>query len=89
MAQKTFRSVEGFKTWAFDHGMEMATEYERDGDSRVQKFVENKRGEILVVTFDVAEGRVTDAMLHRDTVTHMLGSNTLATLLALTIKGNR
>jgi hypothetical protein len=85
--RKTFRTVEGFKWWACDHGMQMA--HEAEDRWGVRKFVENACGEILVVQFDRIDGRITDAHLHREHVTHSLGSNTLATLLRLTIRGNR
>jgi len=77
----TFRTLQGFKEWAFDHDMEVATE--RLSEYGNQYFVENRHGEILTVTFDPIDGHIKDAMLHREHVTHMLGSNTLATLLKL------
>lgn len=75
----TFRTKQGFKEWAFDHGMEMATE--RTDEYGDIQYVENRHGELLVVTFDPIDGHIRGAVLHREHVTHALGSNTLATLL--------
>lgn len=78
----TFRTVEGFKQWAFEHGSEMYTEYESEGDPIVTKCADFPRG-ILSITFDTAEGRIIDGWAHCDHMSHGLGSNTLAALLRL------
>ena len=79
--QLTFRTRDGFKRWACTHNMAAAT-----GDAENEMFVENRHGELFVVKFDPITGKALDATLHRDGVSHQLGSNTLATLIRMCVR---
>lgn len=79
MPRKTYRTAQGFRDWAFDNRLEVATQGE-DAEF-FQLFVECERA-MLVVTFAKVDSRVCDVALHVENgPTHQLGMhNTLSTL---------
>lgn len=79
MPRKTYRSAQGFRDWAFDNGLEVATQGE--DEEFFQLYVECPIA-MLVVTFAKVDSRVYDVALHVENgPTHQLGMhNTLSTL---------
>jgi hypothetical protein len=78
MTKGTFRTANGFKEWAFDHDLRVATNDPRLDLSGL--FVEHDRA-LFCVWYDPIDGRIRDAEVHVENgPTHQIGSNTLSQL---------
>jgi len=87
-APKAFRTVKGARAWAEAKGLPFEVAEAKPSDAMLGWTWATINGKgtnaLLSLRFETSTGRLLDATAHATHMSHGLGANTLATLLALT-----
>ena len=85
---RTFRTLEGARAWAKAKGLRFEVADQNLADQMIGwtwATIEGESGDALLsLCFETSTGKLRDATAHATHMSHSLGSNTMATLLALT-----